>query len=514
MLASPVAAPADHNVVELLSTGPGPDGGQTPFNPFSSPDGKRVLFTTDAALVPGDTDNCDLPEFEQVRPCYDGYERFGGATSLLTTGPTDPHGSNDMRIDAASRDATHALFESVEPFVPEDTNGQLDVYERHAGTTTLVSTGPSGPGTSSSSLRGVSDDGQRVFFSTFNGLVAEDGDNCSDLYERSAGTTKLVSIGVPATAPCPSLTWLGSSADGSRVFAATQARVTNEDTDDDRDIYEWSNGNVTLVSTGPGDGPGGGFVGGGSQDVLISRDGGHVFFRTTEQLVAGDTDSEFDQYERFGSVTRLLVPPVSGDSSPVGFFNGMTEDGSRVFFSTSVGLMPEDTDGASDLYKRTGDTIELVSTGPLGSPGSGHWAGPLIFDNPFGGVSADGDAVLFASSDPFVPEDTDNVQDIYLRANGETTLISTGSNDVGRSFLARVGEVILTADGSRVFFVTDDPLCCRGHRPAHRRVRVARGPDDVGAAWRTDAAACRPGGPQARSFVHDGSRVFIQTDSP
>lgn len=520
-LAAPATAPAEHSVPELLSTGPGPDGGSGAFLIHASPDGRRVLFTTDSALVPEDVDNCDQPEFEEFRRCYDGYQRFGGATSLLTTGPTDPHGATNIRLEAASRDASRAFFSTSVPLVPEDTNGTLDVYERSAGATRLVSTGPSGPAHPGAFLTGVSEDGSRVFFFISGRLVAQDEDNCTDLYERSAGTTKLVSTGVPPGTfipPCALLHWGGTSADGSRVFLHTEARVTSDDTDDDWDIYEWSDTGVALVSTGPADHAAAGGFPDRDFSFAISRDGRHVFFRTTEQLVVDDTDTDPDLYERVDGTTRLVVPPVQGDSSPHGFFNAMSEDASRVFFTTAAGVAPEDIDGADDVYERVGGEYRLVSTGPLGSAGRGYWAGPFpgqIYDHNYGGVSADGRAVLFASLDPFVPEDTDHVQDIYLRANGETKLVSTGPNDVNRSFLARVGDVILSPDGSRVFFMSNDPLVPEDTDAntdvyewhAGRTTLVPHGvptPEPVGLGL--DSVL-----PQA--IVRDGSRVFIGTNS-
>lgn len=518
VLAAPAASPAEHSVVELLSTGPGPDGGDPGvFDIYASPDGRRVLFGTDSALVTEDVDNCDQPEFDLFRLCIDYYERFGGTTSLLTTGPADLHRSVDIRLEAASRDRTRAFFNTAEALVAEDTDGASDAYERTAGTTILISTGPSGQGAGSSFLRGVSEDGARAFFTTTDALVAEDGDQCIDLYERSAGTTKLVSSGVPPVPTrflgCADLRWEGVSRDGSRVFLRTDAPVTADDGDMDRDIYEWSDTGVALISTGPADDPAGGAL---QPDVAISRDGRNVFFYTSEKLVPEDSDGPGfpDLYERFDGTTRLVIPPVPGDSSPVGGFNGMSEDASRVFFGTSAGLVPEDTNGRGDVYERAGDEITLISTGPLGSPGGAGWAGPFlgsVYGNNFGGVSADGRAVLFASLDPFVPEDTDNVQDIYLRANGETTLVSTGSNDVGQSFFSSVGDVILSPDGTRVFFKSFHPLATED-TDVHDDVyewhdgRTTLVPHGVPTPGPVGLVGVLP-----KAIVQDGSRVFIST---
>src|SRR6185295_15321754 len=56
-----------------------------------------------------------------------------------------------------------------------------------------VSTG--GNGVPAASYRGQSADGTRVFFTTTEALVSADTDASSDIYERSAGTTTLISTG-------------------------------------------------------------------------------------------------------------------------------------------------------------------------------------------------------------------------------------------------------------------------------------------------------------------------------
>ena len=54
---------------------------------------------------------------------------------------------------------------------------------------------PAAPTTDTVASIAVSDDGSRVFFGTSQALAAEDTDANIDLYERSGGTTTLVSKG-------------------------------------------------------------------------------------------------------------------------------------------------------------------------------------------------------------------------------------------------------------------------------------------------------------------------------
>lgn len=96
---------------------------------------------------------------------------------------------------------------------------------------------------------------------------------------------------------------VGATDDGSRVFFETDEPMVASDTDTEQDVYERTVGVTTLVSTGPGDAT--------STPALASfgktsADGTHVFFETAQQLVPGDTDTNTDTYERTGGQTLLV----------------------------------------------------------------------------------------------------------------------------------------------------------------------------------------------------------------
>ena len=118
---------------------------------------------------------------------------------------------------------------------------------------------------------------------------------------RSGGVTTLISTG-PADAGTGGESFFEwATPDGSHVVFSSGARLTAEDTDTAYDIYDWSGGITRLVSIGPAGGN-------ASCEALpsecwpgslgITRDGTRVFFLTRESLVAADTDSELDVYER------------------------------------------------------------------------------------------------------------------------------------------------------------------------------------------------------------------------
>ncbi|HEV3072532.1 MAG TPA: NHL repeat-containing protein [Solirubrobacteraceae bacterium] len=79
-----------------------------------------------------------------------------------------------------SEDGRRVFFETKDALVPQDTNGQLDVYEYENGHAYLISGGTS---SEESSLVDTSANGSDVFFVTGQPLVAQDTDTLVDLYD-------------------------------------------------------------------------------------------------------------------------------------------------------------------------------------------------------------------------------------------------------------------------------------------------------------------------------------------
>jgi hypothetical protein len=169
----------------------------------------------------------------------------------------------------------------------------VDVYERAGATTTRLSTGPAGgSGAFETSFAGASEDGAHVFFETDEILTTDDLDSEVDVYERSGGTTRLVSSGPAGGNGALDAAFAGSSADGGRVFFETLEQLAAGDSDASRDLYERQGTSVTLVSRGPAGGNGAFNV----DFAGISQDGTRALFTTGEKLVSADTDSSSDIY--------------------------------------------------------------------------------------------------------------------------------------------------------------------------------------------------------------------------
>ena len=101
---------------------------------------------------------------------------------LVSTGPAGGNGAADSEFRGASSDGARVFFETDESLVSSDTDTRIDVYERSGGQTTLISTGPAGGnGDFGAGFADVSADGAHVFFATREALVSADDDTAQDV---------------------------------------------------------------------------------------------------------------------------------------------------------------------------------------------------------------------------------------------------------------------------------------------------------------------------------------------
>jgi hypothetical protein len=333
-----------------------------------SDDGSHAFFQTGEKLVPEDNDGKCYSEAEQYGACSDIYERFNGTTTMVSTGPTMSNVPTHARLRGVSKDGLHVFFATAEPLVAADTDTAVDIYDRFGGNTSLVSTGPTSANAELDAVfKSSSDDGSRVFLVTQEPLTSADTDSESDVYERSGGTTTLLSTGPSGGNGALASSFQGASADGTRVLVETEERLTSADTDSSNDVYQRSAGTTTLLSTGP-------TGGNGAKDAFFesaSNDATRVFFETSESLVAGDTDARQDVYERTGGTTSLSsTGPTGGSGNFDAAYQGASRDGTRLWIGTFEQLAPTDTDAAYDIYERAGGTTTQVSLGPGGGNGS------------------------------------------------------------------------------------------------------------------------------------------------
>ena len=484
LLAGAAPADASHDLISRVSAGEINGNGDN-FNTVRgiSDDGSHVIFETNEGIVPGDTDG-----FEDV------YERSGGTTTKVSTG----NGAFNAFYDDISADGSRVVISTLEKLTPADTDTSFDLYERAGGVTTLLTAGAiNGNGNFPAPFQGASADGSKVFFFTAEPLVATDLDTEFDIYERSGGTTKLVSAGEINGNGNFALAFRGASEDGSVVYFDTTEQLVPADNDTSYDAYKRTGETTELVSRGPKNGN-------GAFDVSLRRvspSGTRAYFETNEKLVSSDTDTAKDVYERSDTGTKLVsAGQINGNGNNESYFAAATPDGSKVFFQTDEQLTGDDTDLAADIYERAGGTTTRVTAGDINGNGN---VGAF-----FGRVSDDGSRVFFITNESLVSGDTDGFPDIYERSSGSTKLVTTGDVNGNGGFFVAFGPI--SSDGSRVFFQTKEQL-------------VAADVDatqDVYERVNGQTHLISPGGFSGDSDAEvlyaskDGSRVFFQTFEP
>jgi hypothetical protein len=189
--------------VSLVSAGPTGGNAALPVTvPATAVSGDgQVLFSTDEALVPEDTD--------AVSDLYAGSNTGIRLISQGEIGSTQAVATDTGRW---APDSSRAYFRSAEAYTRTDIDSQQDVYSRGSRTTLVT------PGVAAfdADLLDVSGDGLREFISTREQLTVDDADEALDYYE--VRTFPAASNGDPA----PGLSALHLS---RRHFKAFRARA-------------------------------------------------------------------------------------------------------------------------------------------------------------------------------------------------------------------------------------------------------------------------------------------------
>ena len=157
------------------------------------------------------------------------------------------------------------------------------------------------------------------------------------------------------------------STDGTHfVFGSTSQFEPDGNNNGDISIYErdLETGQTSVVSKTPG---GATMTGEGIGELDISADGSHVLIG---QLVSEEGSAKYwHLYMNVGDSSKT-IDLTPGTTHGV-LFDGMTEDGSKVFFTTVDRLTNEDTDNSADIYdaevSETGAKLQLISGGSEGT---------------------------------------------------------------------------------------------------------------------------------------------------
>ena len=287
------------------------------------------------------------------------------------------------------------------------------MYERRDNAETLeVATG--------ALYAGVSDNGAKVFYLLGGDLFEYDADAEASTQIGSGGESTAVNI----------------SADGSHAyFSSPQQLDGGEGELGGRNLYVWDGTSVNFIAVlDPQDfaefggsslvnlgewltavGPEHTGLVGPARDPSRTNPSGTVLVFQSHGILGYPYDSEgFSEIYRYDTATEGLAclscstiePPgseaelqstglttINSPTNAQSVVQNVTDDGSMVFFQTGEALVPEDTDGLSDVYRWRKGRALLISSGRSTNP-------DFLF-----GMSSDGSDVFFKTSDRLVPED-------------------------------------------------------------------------------------------------------------
>ena len=116
-----------------------------------------------------------------------------------------------------------------------------------------------------------------------------------------------------------------------------------------------------------------------------------MLYETEEKVLAQDTDADVDVYDSAGTTALVSTGPTGGNGPVDAFFADVSEDGARAFFTTAESLVATDSDSVTDVYERAGGSTSVVSHGSSGGNGP--------FNASFAAASADGATAIFTTSE-------------------------------------------------------------------------------------------------------------------
>lgn len=333
-------------------------------------------------------------------------DRQTGETRLVSAGPSGAAGDNTSDSPAISADGRVVVFESTATdLVGSDTNGVSDIFRWSADRAgvTRVSEGPGGreaDGASRSPT--VSGDGAVVAFASLaTNLGGKLRGGVANVYRRSIadGTNTLVSVdldsGEGVGGDLPSI-----SEDGNRIaYWSISSRITNGDTNGMWDIFVHQH-NI-----------------GRQRRVSLRADG-------RERAQGGD------------SASRSVAPTLSGDGRHV------------AFASTSDDLVPDDTNGAQDVFVVDLDgpaNLRRVSLSSDGEEGNG--ASPYGLDERVA-MNHDGSRVAFTTAATNLGASSSG-PNMVMRdlAAGKTVAVTDGVGSVAAPTLSRRGSHVAFGAG-------------------------------------------------------------------
>jgi NHL repeat len=276
-------------------------------------------------------------------------------------------------------------------------------------------------------------------------LTPDAATNYRNLYLRdsSDGVYRLITVVAPRNGS--ESRFVGASSNFHHIVFQADDALTETAAVNERNIYEWSSGRLSLVSIPPGatSGAPGAGVGDGTGNVpgAVSSDGSSIFW----------TDGGQQLYDREGGEKTIKVNssqrlPSMGDGSAR--FLGSTPDGSYALFDDETPLT-NDVNDHGGLYGFRAVTGQLTDL----SPTTG--AAPGVFG--VLGYGDGGDSVYFVAGAVLASGATAGVPNLYVSRRAGLTFVASLSNNDSSDWSSEATSKtsMVSPDGEHVVFMSD-----------------------------------------------------------
>jgi Tol biopolymer transport system component len=301
----------------------------------------------------------------------------------------------------------------------------------------------------------ISADGRYVAFSSDSEILVPGDENlATDVFVRDvvAGTTTRVSVSSAGVEADEDSYSPSISADGTRVaFTSDSDLLVATDQNLSSDVFVRNRvTNTTVIASVTA---GGNQAEDGAWDGVISGNGRYVAWVTDSQLFTSDQNDADDVYRRDLQVNETLRVSRSRTANVLGgggFAPAIDHSGRFVAFTSwGTDLAAGDTNGTADVFVRD---MTLTESEIASRSNAG---GQLTQPSGTATISADGTRVGFVTTAAAHPDDTNGgVADAYVRDRtaGRTRLVSTDSS--GTQTGAPVTGLRLSGDGNYAAFAT------------------------------------------------------------
>ncbi|MCU0753954.1 MAG: hypothetical protein MUE46_02380 [Xanthomonadales bacterium] len=499
-------------LIRRISQAPdGSPGNSDSVQPAISGDGRWVAFTTYANnLLPGDTNDRGDVVIVDVQN--------DSPAELVSVNSSGGFANDTAFQPQLSHDGSLVAFHSrASDLIVGDSNSRIDVFvrDRREASTTRVSVS-SGGGEGSGGVAGavtldLSPDGRFVLFhADYNNLVSGDNNGQTDLFrhDRYTGQTLRANIATDGTQSANSTREGSLSADGDRVVFSTRGSLVSEDSNglDDVYLHEFSSRSTRLVSVGAYGVIG---SGSGSRNPVITNQGDVYFLSDANEFGTGGL-IQVIQANEAGSFLELVTRDPDGLPGNANSRSlAVARDGSWVSFATEASNLDPNAPLGGYMLAPDKGQARAVQRAPVGRQPNGPSFGATL--------SADGrHAVLISAGNNLGPEDKNDFEDIYWLDldSGVIRLLSRDPQQADGANAPSFGRTGISANGERVAFTSDASNLVPGDSNAARDVFLA----DVAGGTLTRVSVATTGD-QAQfdselvSLSADGTKVlFLSTD--